>query len=55
MTLTNRILIAIGVIVLDCLIFFIPLTAFFMAYVLIYNPNWFKNFINRMDQKEPGL
>jgi len=55
MTLTNRILIAIGVIVLDSLVFFIPVTAFFMAYILIYNPYWFRDFLNRTNGKEPGV
>ena len=49
MKMANRILLALGVIALDLVVFFIPLTAFFLAYVLIYNPPWFREFLNTLD------
>ncbi len=42
-----RIVLAGLVIVVDLLVFFVPLTAIFLAYVLIFNPSWFRDFLNR--------
>jgi len=49
MSLFNRVLLALGVIILDLVVFFAPLTAFFLAYILIYNPPWFREFLNTLD------
>jgi hypothetical protein len=39
---------------LDLVIFFLPLTAFFLAYVIIYNPLWVKKFFGALD-KQVGI
>ena len=49
MDLTKRILLAIAILAIDAACFFLPLTAIFLAYVLIINPPWFRQFINRLD------
>jgi len=49
MSMINRILLALGVVVLDFAVFFVPLTGVFMAYILIYNPPWFREFLNALD------
>jgi hypothetical protein len=49
MKMSYRVLLALGVIVLDLAVFFVPLTAFFLAYIFIYNPPWFREFINSLD------
>jgi hypothetical protein len=49
MKMANRILLALGVIALDLAVFFIPLTAVFLAYILVYNPPWFRAFLNTLD------
>jgi hypothetical protein len=49
MKIANRILLALGVVALDLIVFFIPLTAIFLAYILIYNPPWFRDFLNTLD------
>ena len=49
MSMINRILLALGAVVLDFAVFFVPLTAVFMAYVLVYNPPWFREFLNTLD------
>ena len=49
MSMTNRVLLALGVVALDLAVFFVPLTAVFMAYVLVYNPPWFREFLNTLD------
>jgi hypothetical protein len=52
MSIQKRIIIAIGIILLDLVFFFLPLTAFFLAYVIIYNPPWVKDFLESLDS--PG-
>jgi hypothetical protein len=52
MKMPARILIALGVLLLDLAVFFLPLTALFLAYVLIYNPPWFREFLNNSDREE---
>jgi len=57
MKMTHRVLLGIGVIAVDLAVFFLPLTAFFLAYVFIYNPPWFRELINSLDagQEEKPL
>jgi hypothetical protein len=45
MSLTNRILLAALILLLDLVFFFFPLTAVFLAYIIIFNPPWFREFI----------
>ncbi len=45
----KRVLLALGVVALDLAVFFVPLTAIFMAYILIHNPPWFREFLNTLD------
>jgi hypothetical protein len=52
MSLTNRILLAAAVLLLDLAVFFLPLTAVFWAYIIIFNPSWFREFINHLDPAE---
>ena len=52
MSLTNRILIAALVVVLDLVVFFFPISAVFIAYVIIFNPQWFKDFILGLDKPD---
>jgi hypothetical protein len=49
MDLTKRIGLAIGILALDAVLFFLPMTAIFLAYILIFNPPWFRQFINRLE------
>jgi hypothetical protein len=44
---TQRIILAVGILAVDILIFFLPLTAIFLAYILISNPVWFRDFLER--------
>ena len=46
MPLKYRILIVMGILVLDLALFFLPLCAFFLAYVILANPPWFRDFLN---------
>jgi len=49
MSMFNRVLLALGVVAVDLAVFFVPLTAVFMAYILVYNPPWFREFLNTLD------
>lgn len=50
MTMRNRILIGLGILLVDLIIFFVPLTAFFLIYIVIYNPPWFRKFLHDLDE-----
>ena len=52
MSLTNRIVLAASLLLLDLVFFFIPLTAVFLAYIIIFHPPWFREFINHLDPAE---
>jgi hypothetical protein len=47
--MTQRILLAALVLLVDLVIFFLPVAAVFLAYVIVFNPPWFKDFINQLD------
>jgi len=49
MSLQKKLLLAFGIIMLDLVFFFLPLTAFFLAYVIIYNPPWVKDLLERLE------
>ena len=34
---------------IDLVVFFLPLTAILLAYVIVLNPGWARDFINRLD------
>jgi hypothetical protein len=45
----KRILLSIGIMIVDLGVFFLPLTALFLIYILIYNPPWFRKFLEGLD------
>ncbi len=48
MTYAQRILLAILILLVDFVIFFLPVLALFAAYVLIARPPWFKTWVDRL-------
>jgi hypothetical protein len=50
MSITMRLLLAVGIVLIDLLIFFLPLSAFFLAYIILINPPWFRNFLQNLNQ-----
>lgn len=48
MGIGERLVLALAIVVVDWAIFFLPLTALFIAYVLIANPPWVRDFLNRL-------
>jgi hypothetical protein len=47
-TMAQRVLLAALILVVDLAIFFFPVSAVFLAYILIANPPWFRDFVNRL-------
>ena len=52
MSMTKRLLLSAGILALDLIVFFLPLTAFFLIYILLFNPPWFREFLNNLDITE---
>lgn len=51
MGMAARVLLAVGLVLLDTLLFFLPLGALFLGYILVFNPSWFRDFLNRSVSK----
>jgi hypothetical protein len=47
MGINQRIALAVAVLILDLVVFFLPLSALFLAYILIFNPPWFRQFLEK--------
>ena len=52
MRITYRLLICSGILLVDLLIFFLPLSAFFIVYILLVNPPWFIEFLQHINQTD---
>jgi len=52
MNMTKRILLSIGILAVDLAVFFLPLTAFFLIYILMVNPPWFRDFLKNLDDHD---
>lgn len=52
MNMTHRVLICIGILLIDLVVFFLPLTAFFIVYILLVNPPWFREYLQKLNQSE---
>ena len=50
MTKTQRILICAIILAVDLVVFFLPLTAIFLIYIILQNPPWFREFLHQLDQ-----
>ncbi len=50
MSMTHRILLSLGILLVDLVVFFLPLTALFLIYILLYNPPWFRGFLDNLDK-----
>jgi len=52
MSKKQRILICVIILVVDLAVFFLPLTAIFLIYIILKNPLWFREFLQQLDS--PG-
>jgi hypothetical protein len=50
LTMVQRTILATLVLLVDLAVFFFPLTAVFLAYIILFNPLWFREFLERIDQ-----
>ncbi len=48
MTISQRIVLAAAIILVDVVAFALPLTGFFAAYVLLARPLWFRDWVNEL-------
>ena len=48
MNQTNRLILAFGIILVDAVVFVLPLASLFMAYILLSRPSWFKQWVNQI-------
>lgn len=46
MNIGYRLLICLGIVVLHFAAFAVPVAELFMIYVILFNPRWFRNFLN---------
>lgn len=51
MKMTKRIILATVILLVDLFMFYLPLTALFLIYILIFNP-WFRDFLNNMNDSD---
>lgn len=52
MTFSQRIILSVLILLVDSILFFIPLTAIFLVYVLLVNPPWFRLMLERNADRE---
>jgi hypothetical protein len=52
MNMTYRVLICIGILLIDLGVFFLPLTAFFLIYILLVNPPWFREYLQKLHHSQ---
>ena len=52
LTMVQRTLLAALVLLVDLAVIILPLTAVFLAYIILFNPLWFREFLDQLDR--PG-
>ncbi len=45
----SRLVLAVVIVIVDWAVFFLPLSALFIAYVITTNPPWVRDFLGRLD------
>jgi hypothetical protein len=48
-------MLGIGVLLVDLIVFFLPLSAIFLMYIIIFNPPRFRAFLNNLDNSGSAL
>jgi hypothetical protein len=49
MSKKQRIMLCVVILVLDLVVFFLPLSAIFLVYIIMVNPPWFREFLQQLD------
>ncbi|MDH3638752.1 MAG: hypothetical protein OES09_09850 [Gammaproteobacteria bacterium] len=47
-SLSGRLILAIGIVLVDLLVFVIPITGLFVAYILLARPPWFRYWVDNL-------
>ena len=50
MSMTMRVILAVAILAVDLVIFFIPASALFLVYVILFNPPWVREFLDRLNE-----
>jgi hypothetical protein len=46
----QRVMICVIILLLDLVVFFLPLSAIFLVYIILVNPPWFREFLQQLNQ-----
>ena len=49
MSFRQRVLLSVGILLIDLIAFFLPLTALFLIYIILANPAWFREFLQDLN------
>jgi hypothetical protein len=49
MSFGQRIILSVGILLIDLIVFFLPLTALFLVYIILANPDWFREFLQKLN------
>ena len=49
MNIGYRLLICLGIVILHFVAFVVPVAELFMIYIILFNPRWFRDFLNNMN------
>ncbi len=49
MSFGQRIILSVGILLIDLIVFFLPLTALFLVYIIMANPVWFREFLQNLN------
>ena len=49
MSFRQRVLLSVGILLIDLIVFFLPLTALFLIYIILANPAWFRDFLQDLN------
>ena len=52
MSKKQRILVCVIILLVDLAVFFLPLTAIFLVYIIYQNPPWFREFLQQINQAD---
>ncbi|MCI0526761.1 MAG: hypothetical protein L0Y56_04815 [Nitrospira sp.] len=47
----TRIILSVAIVIIDWVAFFVPLGSLFLAYVILTNPPWVRDFLNQLNGK----
>ena len=49
MSFGQRIILSVGILLIDLIVFFLPLTDLFLVYIILANPDWFREFLQKLN------